>query len=76
MQALSVVAGLVTSVLLAASLVSPNTVSNKNEYVNSELTDAHLCAYHSTEVSNNVGIEPVLQKLSGEHLTQKNIYLI
>ena len=24
-----------------------------------------------TEVSNNVGIEPVLQKLSGEHLTQK-----
>ena len=26
-----------------------------------------------TEVSNNVGIEPVLQKLSGEHLTQKNI---
>ena len=29
-----------------------------------------------TEVSNNVGIEPVLQKLSGEHLTQKNIYLI
>ena len=24
-----------------------------------------------TEVSNDVGIEPVLQKLSGEHLTQK-----
>ena len=24
-----------------------------------------------TEVSNKVGIEPVLQKLSGEHLTQK-----
>ena len=44
-------------------------------YSYNELRD--ITATLLTEVSNNVGIEAVLQKLSGEHLTQKkNTYLI
>ena len=33
--------------------------------------ETDITAILLTEVSNNVGIDPVLQKLSGEHLTQK-----